>query len=88
MQVKGLTQTLKPSGPTPPLRRANSSSKSLTPRSNSRLGRVLQRSQHSTPAALQRQGHLGRGDPEEVQDTLPASPSDSDTGPVENNSPR
>ena len=68
------------------LRRSNSSSKLLSPRSHSKLARVLHRSQHSTPGALQRQGMSGRADSEEVQETMQAAPSDA--GAAESDSPR
>ena len=70
------------------LRRSNSSSKLLSPRSNSKLARVLHRSQHSTPAALQTQGAFGRADLEEVQETMQAAPSESNAGAGETDSPR
>ena len=70
------------------LRRSNSSSKLLSPRSHSKLGRVLHRSQHSTPAAMQRQGPFGRADSEEVQETLQVAPSESNAGAAESDSPR
>ncbi len=57
------------------LRRSNSSGK-LTVPSNSRLARALQRSQHSTPAALQRHPNLALTESEEVQETLLTAPSE------------
>lgn len=70
------------------LRRSNSSSKLVSPRSHSKLARVLHRSQHSTPAAMQRQGPFGRADSEEVQETMQAAPSESNAGAAESDSPR
>jgi len=57
------------------LRRSNSSGKITAP-SNSRLARALQRSQHSTPAALQRHPNLALTESEEVQETLLTAPSE------------
>ena len=71
------------------LRRSNSSSKLLSPRSNSRVVRALQRSQHSTPATVQRDGApFGRQESEEVQETMMGAPSESNAGFGENDSPR
>lgn len=70
------------------LRRSNSSSKLLSPRSNSKLARVLHRSQHSTPAAMQRQGPFAPAEAEEVQETMQAAPSESNAGAAEGDSPR
>lgn len=57
------------------LGRSNSSGKISAP-SNSRLARALQRSQHSTPAALQRHPYLALTESEEVQETLLTAPSE------------
>ncbi|DBA67073.1 TPA: hypothetical protein ACH3X2_001401 [Trebouxia sp. C0005] len=57
------------------LRRSNSSGISTAP-SNSRLVRALQRSQHSTPAVLQRHPNLAPTESEEVQETLLTAPSE------------
>ena len=57
------------------LRRSNSSGKMAAP-SNSRLARALQRSPHSTPAALQRHPNLALTESEEVQETLLTVPSE------------
>lgn len=70
------------------LRRSDSSSKLLSPRSNSKLARVLHRSQHSTPATLQRQGSFAPVEVEEVQETLQAAPSEPTAGAAEGDSPR
>ena len=93
VQVKGLqgSPELLPQRPVSrvnTLRRSNSSSKLLSPRSHSKLARVLHRSQHSTPAAVQRQGPYGPADSEEIQETMQAAPSESYAGAAEDDSPR
>ena len=95
MQVKGLQGSpdllpqRSPVSRVSTLRRSNSSSKLLTPRSNSRVARALHRSQHSTPATVQRDGApLGRQESEEVQETMMGVPSESNAGLGENDSPR
>lgn len=70
------------------LRRSDSSSKLLSPRSNSKLARVLHRSQHSTPAAVQRQGPFAPVESEEVEETMQAAPSESNAEAAEGDSPR
>ena len=70
------------------LSRSNSTSRMVTPRSHSKLAHVLHRSQHSTPAALQRHAPFGRSGSEEIQETMHAAPSESNAGAAESDSPR
>ena len=91
MQVKGLQTDLVPQrsaiSRARTLRRSNSSSKMSSP-SHSRLARVLHRSQHSTPGAMQRHQMLSPADSEEIQETLMTAPSESNVAPGEGDSPR
>lgn len=71
------------------LRRSNSSSKIYAP-PHSRLARVLQRSQHSTPVSMQRNPNLAMAltENEEVQETLLSAPTESNLAAGEGDSPR